>query len=208
MTRQVLHVISDETLQQRFTHEELAQMITSAGADFIQYREKRPCDTKTLVATAQTLQNICLQSTSTRLIVNDRVDVAYSVKSHGVHLGEKDLPVETAQSILGSTSVIGGTFNDPKCFSPSWASQFHYLGVGPVYGTTSKTNPAPPLGLDRLADLCHASPVDVIAIGNIRLSNIDKVLATGVAGVAVLAAIVCAPDPAEQTHKFMQALRA
>ena len=208
MTRPVLHVITDETLQQRFTHEELAHRISNAGADFLQYREKRPKDTQTLTSTARALQEICLKSTTTQLVLNDRADVALAVGQCGVHLGMNDLPVATARAILGSERIIGGTLNDPSQFSPSWAGQFDYLGVGPVFGTNSKPNPAPPLVLETLANLCQLSPVDVIAIGNITLDNIEEVLATGVAGVAVLSAIVCTNDPEQQTQKFMRALGA
>ena len=208
MTRPVLHVITDETLQQRFTHEELGLRIVSAGADFLQYREKRHNDTQTLISTASALQGLCQRSTTTQLIVNDRADVALAVGQCGVHLGKNDLPIATARAILGSDRIIGGTLNDPSQFSPSWARQFDYLGVGPVFGTNSKTNPAPPLGLETLADLCQISPVDVLAIGNITLDNIDEVLATGVTGVAVLSAIVCTNDPEEQTQKFMRVLGA
>lgn len=208
MTRPVLHVITDETLQHSFTHEELGRRITDAGADFLQYREKRLKDTQTLVATARRLRQICQHSANTRLVINDRSDVAFAVGDCGVHLGESDLPVATARAILGPDSFIGGTINNPKNFSVSWAEQFNYLGVGPVFGTDSKTNPAPPLGLDSLKEICQASPVDVIAIGNIKLENIDSVLATGVAGVAVLSAIVCSDDPTKQTQELMKALGA
>lgn len=208
MTRPVLHVITDESLQQRFTHEELAQRITEAGADFLQFREKRPRDTQALFSTARVLQQICRQSTATRLIVNDRADVAYAIGDCGVHLGASDLPVEIARQILGPERIIGGTLNHPENFSLRWARHFNYLGVGPVFGTNSKTNPALPLGLDALTRLRQASPIDVIAIGNITLENIDDVLATGVAGVAVLSAIVCSNDPTKQTHEFMKVLGA
>lgn len=208
MTRPVLHVITDESLQQRFTHEELAQRITDAGADFLQFREKRPRDTCTLLKTARTLQQVCQQSTNTRLIVNDRADVAFAIDDCGVHLGQLDLPVAIARQILGPERIIGGTLNNPDSFSLSWAAHFNYLGVGPVFGTNSKTNPAPPLGLDTLSKLCQASPVGIIAIGNIKLENIDEVLASGVAGVAVLSAIVCDNDPTKQTQEFMKALGA
>ena len=206
MTRPVLHVITDESLQQRFTHEELAQRTTEAGADFLQFREKRFKDTQALLSTARALHQICLQSINTRLIVNDRADVAFAIGDCGVHLGDDDLPVAVARQILGPERIIGGTLNNPKNFSISRARHFNYLGVGPVFGTHSKRNPAPPFGLEALTELCQASPVDVIAIGNISLKNIDDVLATGVAGVAVLSAIVCSNDPAKQTQEFLKAL--
>ncbi|MCY3540349.1 MAG: thiamine phosphate synthase [Gammaproteobacteria bacterium] len=206
MTRPVLHVITDESLQQRFTHKELAQRIADAGADFLQFREKRPKETQELLSTARVLHQICRQSTATRLIVNDRADIAFAIGDCGVHLGANDLPVEIVRQLLGPERIIGGTLNHPDNFSQSWARRFNYLGVGPVFGTNSKTNPAPPWGLDALTGLCQASLIDVIAIGNITLENIDDVLATGVAGVAVLSAIVCSNDPAKQTQEFMKAL--
>lgn len=208
MTRPVLHVITDETLQRRFTHEELAQRITDAGADFLQFREKRLKDTLALLTTARTLHQLCRQSATTRLIVNDRADIAFGIGDCGLHLGEHDLPVEIAREVLGPERIIGGTLNNPNSLSVSWAQKFNYLGVGPVFGTNSKGNPAPSLGLDTLTAVCQSSPVDVIAIGNITLDNIEDVLATGVAGVAVLSAIVCSNDPAKQTQEFMKVLSA
>lgn len=208
MTRPVLHVITDETLQHRFTHEELGQRVSDAGVDILQFREKRLKDTHTLVATARRLKQICEHSTNTRLVMNDRADVAFAVGDCGVHLGENDLPVETARVLLGPESLIGGTLNNPKNFSVNWAQQFNYLGVGPIFGTKSKADSALPFGLDSLTEICQASPVDVIAIGNITLDNVDTVLATGVAGIAVLSAIVCSNDPTKQTEEFMKALGA
>lgn len=208
MTRPVLHVITDETLQRRFTHEELAQRITDAGADFLQFREKRLKDTLALLTIARALHQLCRQSATTRLIVNDRADIAFGIGDCGLHLGEKDIPVAIAREILGPERMIGGTLNNPDSFSLSWARQFNYLGVGPVFRTSSKANPAPSLGLCALTELCQSSPVDIIAIGNITLDNIDDVLATGVAGVAVLSAIVCSNNPTKQTQEFMQALGA
>lgn len=208
MTRPVLHVITDEALQQRYSHQELTEQIVGAGVDFLQYREKRPRDTRTLIATARVLQKTCHSSAKTRFIVNDRADVALAVGSCGVHIGANDLPVSHARAILGSESIIGGTLNNPQDWSLKWAKQFDYLGVGPVFGTHSKANPAPSLGLHVLAELSQACPVDVIAIGNISLHNIDSVLRTGVAGVAVLSAVCCAPDPGEQAAQFMRAVGA
>lgn len=208
MMRPVLHVITDQTLQQCYTHEELAQQIADGGADFIQFREKWLQDTQALLSTARTLHQICQQTTRTRLIVNDRTDIAFAIDDCGVHLGENDLPVTIAREMLGSDRIIGCTLNNPKNFSLAIAWQCNYLGVGPVFDTSSKVNPAKPLGIETLTEIVDLSPVDVIAIGNITLDNIDEVLKTGVAGIAVLSAIVCTPNPYAQTQNFMRALGA
>ena len=204
--RPQLHVITDEVVQKVYTHRELAQQAASNGADFIQYREKRAIGTDVMFSTATQLQTVCQLSGHARLIVNDRVDIGLSTGAAGVHLGKNDLPVSQAREILGLGVLIGGTANSLEQAQKVWTWSVDYLGVGPVFGTRSKSNPAPVLGLERLSQVCEASPVPVVAIGNIQIDNVEAVIQAGAAGIAVLSAIVCASDPGKCTREFMEAL--
>ncbi len=165
------------------------------GAGVVQYREKRPLPTNTLVERARGLRGA-------ELIVNDRVDVAAAVGA-GVHLGRGDLQPEVARRLLGERALIGATANSleqaQQVIARSGAS-LDYLGVGPVYGTRSKANPAPRMGLDRLAAIVEAVPLPVIAIGSIDAKRLPEVLATGAHGVAVLSAVCAATDPEAATR--------
>ena len=197
-----LHVITDEVLQTRFSHVELAAAAAEGGADIIQYREKRPLTTKEMIRVA-VLISLSLQDTDAALLIDDRVDVAAAVGATAVHLGREDLPPYVARQILGPDAIIGGTANSVEEAVKVAKQPVDYLGVGPVFGTTSKGNRAAPmLGLERFREICEAVDKPVIGIGSITADRVADVLAAGAHGVAILSAIVCQDDPQAATSAF------
>ena len=201
------HVITDEVLQTRFSHAELARLAAEGGADAIQYREKRPLATRELVEAAASVSRD-IDGKGAWLVVNDRVDVA-SVVMADVHLGRDDLDPRAARRLLGSGAVIGGTANGLEEAQRADAAPIDYIGAGPVYGTASKGDrAAPKMGLERLAEIAGAVEKPVIAIGGIQPANVAEVMATGVHGIAVLSAVVCQADPRAAAAEFRAALDA
>ena len=198
-------VITDEVLQTRYTHAQLARLAVEGGADAVQYREKRPLTTRAILAVAAEMRAACGE---TLLIVDDRVDVACSVGAVAVHLGRDDLDVRTARAMLGADAIIGGTANSYEEARTVWQSGVDYLGVGPIYGTTSKANPAPVMGLDVLARICADSPLPIVAIGSITAARIPEVLAAGAHGVAGLSEVLLADDPAAAARRCRDAIDA
>lgn len=202
-----LHVITDEVLQDRFSHAELARLAAEGGADVIQYREKRPLATRELVEAAVAVQD-AISGSRAGLIVNDRVDVA-SVACADVHLGRDDLDPAAARRLLGPGAVIGGTANNLEEARRAADGPVDYIGVGPVYGTTSKGDrAAPKLGLERLAAIAAVVDKPVIAIGGIQAPNVAEVMAAGAHGIAVLSAVACRADPRTAAAEFRAALDA
>ena len=200
-----LQVITDETVQQRFTHAQLARLALDGGADAVQFREKRLWTTRELIEVGRDILAECERHGAT-LIVDDRVDVAKAVPAPAVHLGRDDLDVAMARAILGPDSVLGGTANSYEEAARVWGSGVDYIGVGPIYGTRSKANPAAEMGLETLFRICDDSPVPVVAIGSITAERIPEVLAAGAYGVAVLSAVVAADDPAAAAARCRLAL--
>jgi thiamine-phosphate pyrophosphorylase len=200
-----LHVITDEVLQTRFSHAEIAALATGGGADTVQYREKRPQLTRELVAAAQAVVDACLANGAS-CIVDDRADVTAAVGAHGLHLGKDDLAPAVARRLLGPDVLIGGTANSLAEAREVWQHPIDYLGVGPVYGTRSKANPAPVLGVVQLRAIVAECPVPVIAIGSITAPRVAEVLDTGAHGVAVISAITCAADPEVAAREFAEAI--
>ena len=196
-----LHVITDEVLQTRFSHAEVAKLALAGGADAIQYREKRPLLTRELVVVAGAIADACRAAGATS-IVDDRADVAAAVQASGIHLGRDDLEVAVARCLLGDGFLIGGTANSLEEARRVFATPVDYVGIGPVFGTASKANPAPVMGLGVLRSICAESPVPVIAIGNITVDCVEDVLDTGAYGIAVLSAITCADDPTAAARGF------
>ena len=202
-----LQAITDETVQQRHSHAQLAALAAHGGADAVQLREKRPWTTRALIEAARGCLVAC-GAHGVMLVIDDRADVALAVGAPAVHLGRDDLDVATARAILGDGVVIGGTANSYEEAARVWSTGVDYIGVGPIYGTRSKASPAPDMGLATLARICADSPVPVVAIGAITAERIPEVIAAGAYGVAVLSAIVLADDPAEATARCRRALDA
>jgi len=144
----------------------------------------------------------------TALVIDDRVDVAVAVGAEGLHLGRDDLEAEVARQVLGEVVLIGRTANNLEEALRVARSPVDYLGVGPVFGTRSKADPAPVLGPEGLAEIVEAVDRPVIAIGNITAERVAEVLSTGAHGIAVLSAVVCDSDPASATRRLRQAIDA
>jgi len=202
-----LHVITDETVQSRFSHVELAAMAAEGGADIVQFREKRGWETAALVRVARRMRER-LAGSGTRLIVNDRADVAVAAGADGVHVGPDDLEAGWARRLLGEQALVGGTANDLERALDAAREPVDYLGVGPVFGTGSKADPAPTLGLDGLRRIVRAVDRPVVAIGNVTADRVAGILETGAHGVAVLAAVVARPDPVGQVAALVEAIAA
>jgi thiamine-phosphate pyrophosphorylase len=202
-----LHVVTDAVLQARFPHVELARLAAAGGADAVQFREKRLWTTRALVETAAAMRRV-LEGSGARLIVDDRVDVAAGAGVRAVHLGRDDLDVATARRLLGPEALVGGTANSLEDALRVAATAVDYLGVGPVFGTRSKANPAPPLGLAGLRAIVDAVDRPVIAIGGVSADRVTAVLEAGAHGVAVLSAVVCEADPVAATRAIRRAIDA
>ncbi|MYE06385.1 MAG: thiamine phosphate synthase, partial [Chloroflexi bacterium] len=130
-------------------------------------------------------------------------DVAAAVGATAVHLGREDLPPYVAREILGPGAIIGGTANSVEEAVKVAKQPVDYLGVGPVFGTTSKGNRAAPmLGLERFGEICEAVDKPVIGIGSISADRVADVLSAGAYGVAVLSAVVCQDDPQASCRAF------
>jgi thiamine-phosphate pyrophosphorylase len=200
-----LHVITDETVQSRFSHAELAALAAEAGAEIVQFREKRAWATSELVRVARAMRERVAER-GARLVVNDRVDVAAAADSEGVHLGAQDLDPVWARRLLGPGALIGATANDLARARSAARGPIGYLGVGPVFGTGSKPGPAPALGLGGLRRIVEAVGVPVIAIGSITPERVAGVLEAGAYGVAVLSAVVLDADPAGRVALFVEAI--
>jgi len=202
-----LHVITDETLQARFSHVDLARIGAEGGADVVQFREKRARCTRELVQIVRRMADV-IAGTGTRLVVDDRVDVAVAAGVHAVHLGRDDLEVAVARRILGDAAVIGATVNSSSEAVSIARQPVDYLGVGPVFGTRSKSRPAPTLGIEDLRAIVRLVDRPVIAIGGVTVDNAAEALAAGAHGVAVLSSVACSRDPAAAVRRLREAIDA
>jgi thiamine-phosphate pyrophosphorylase len=199
-----LHVITDYSLQRRWSHVEIARQAAAGGADVVQFREKMPVSTLQLVRTARELLRAV--QAPVQVVVDDRADVAVVADADGVHVGRHDLSPGSARAIVGAGRLVGGTANGVDEARRCFAEPLDYIGVGPVFGTTCKKNPAPRLGLEFLAQIARESPLPVIAIGGIGPEHVPVVMECGVHGIAVLSGVVCAADPMHAVERYRKAM--
>jgi thiamine-phosphate pyrophosphorylase len=138
-------------------------------------------------------------------IINDRPDVALAVGADGVHLGQKDLPVDIARQVLAD-KIIGRSSHEPSDAIRAIQERASYFAVGPVWETPTKPGrPAP--GLSYVRDVvARDTPMPWFAIGGINLTNVSDVLAAGAERIAVVRAILDAPDAGAAAHAFVHAL--
>ncbi|MCS6904033.1 MAG: thiamine phosphate synthase [Bacteroidia bacterium] len=203
-----LHLISDTTIQNKFTHLELAQFAFAAGATVFQFREKNLRSSH-----IRELEQIIALSRNypTKVIINDYLELALELGANGVHLGVEDIPLSQAISrarekdnfIIGATCHTLEELQDLNNF---YKHQIHYIGVGPIFGSTSKKIKYPPLGLEGLAQFCKQSHFPVIAIGNIQPFNIPSLIAAGASGIAVIKAFCGQTSPLAAAHALQKQL--
>jgi thiamine-phosphate pyrophosphorylase len=201
-----LHIITDTTVQQRYSHLALAEMAWAAGKCVVQYRNKQFSADQHL-AEAQAIADLA-RETGNWLIVNDNVTLARGLNVQGIHLGQGDCDPRDAAELLGPGVCIGATVHSHTELDALRGAPIHYIGVGPVYGTQSKATGLPNLGLDGLAAICAASPWPVIAIGSIGLAQVDEVMAAGAHGIAVISAFCLSPNPQNVAAAFLAKLEA
>ncbi len=201
----VLHVITDTTLQSRFTHMELAELAIQGGADTVQFRQKHGT-TRELVAIAQTMQSICEQH-KVPLIVNDRADIALAVGSTGVHFGQDDMPVSIGRRMLPTETIIGASARTEEKILEAITEGADYIGFGPIYGTTSKPDAEMAKGLERLRRMCDIAACPVIAIGGISIETAGDVIRAGAHGIAVISAVSSHPEPHIATQRLLNEIQ-
>jgi len=166
----------------------------TAGVGFLQLRDKT-ASTRELLERAKAMVRMS-NDHHTVFVVNDRVDVAMASGAHGVHLGVDDMPVATARRLMGPEAIIGASVRTLEEAVGAWKDGADYLAANIVFHTPTKPDPREPLGLSGVTLLAGATPLPLVAIGGINISNARSVIDAGAAGIAVVSAIMSAPDPA------------
>jgi thiamine-phosphate pyrophosphorylase len=172
----------------------LAETLLAGGARLLQLRLKH-ATSRELLAAAAAIRPLT-RAAGALFLVNDRPDIARAVDADGVHLGQDDLPVAAARRVLGPGPLIGVSTHDLDEARAAAAAGADYLGVGPIYATTSKAAPLVPRGLDLVRAVRAAVDRPLVAIGGITPETALAVRAAGADAVAMIGALVRAADPA------------
>jgi thiamine-phosphate pyrophosphorylase len=188
---------------------EAAIGMIEAGAHILQLRHKGHFS-RDLFETAAHLAVLCEQA-RIGFVVNDRVDMAKLLNAH-VHVGQDDLMPVFVRQLAGPDTIIGLSTHNREQLEAANLEPVDYHALGPIFGTGSKVNPDPVVGVDALREWRPLSTRPLVAIGGITLANVGEVLAAGADSVAVISGLI--PERAdrkairERTEEWLLAVRA
>ena len=174
-----------------------------SGVTIVQLREKN-LTTNQYYQLAKQVKEIT-DAYQVPLIIDDRLDVCLAVDAAGLHIGDDELPVSVARQVLGSEKILGVTAKTVKRALEAEEGGADYLGTGAIFPTTTKEN-APITLISTLKTICQAVAIPVVAIGGLTSENIDQLIGTGIAGVAVVRDLMQAEDIEAKTQAFLTKL--
>jgi thiamine-phosphate pyrophosphorylase len=185
----------------RVSPEQAMRQALASGVRVFQYRDKAGAR-KSIYVTSLLLSRISREAHAC-FIVNDHADIAVAADADGVHLGQDDLPVEYARKIVGKDNLIGISTHNPEQARAAEIAGADYIGFGPIFASSTK-DAGEIQGLHNLSIIKRAVSVPVIAIGGITHANVRDVILHGADGVAVISALLAAPDVSEAAGQMVR----
>ncbi|MFR9522983.1 MAG: thiamine phosphate synthase [Rikenellaceae bacterium] len=199
-----LYLVTDSSLAGDKSLEDIVCQAVAGGVTIVQLREKE-LETGGFIARARRLK-AALAPHSVPLIINDRIDVALASDADGVHIGQSDMSYVDARAILGPDKIIGLSVESLDELIAANELDVDYIGISPLHATPTKTDTAPPFGIEGCTEGVDLTRHPSVAIGGINLGNVAETMACGVDGVAVVSAIICAEDPQSAAAQLKKAI--
>lgn len=191
-----IYPITDTRLS-GISHVQQVERLIAGGAEIIQLRDKE-APARVLYETALEAVMIARRS-HFALIINDRVDIALAVEADGVHLGQHDMPPESAREILGESAVIGYSTHSVRQAAEAMRLPIDYIAIGPIFATKTKDDTEPVVGLEGLRQVRSVvGDMPVVAIGGIDLDNLYAAFEAGANSVAMIGALITPPAQIEK----------
>ena len=182
------------------------KIAVSNGVTAIQLRSEHEFSGKDWYYAALALKE-ALSDTFVPLFINDHVDIALAVDADGVHIGQSDLPVDVARQLIGKDKWLGlSVTNQQQLEAVPW-QQVNYIGIGPIFPTTTKKNATVAIGTEQLTELVKLKQCPAVAIGGIDESNVTNIIQTSIDGVAVVSAICGKKDIQQATLSLINKIK-
>ena len=188
-----LYLVTDRELSLGRPLEFIVEEAIKGGVTMVQLRETS-CSTLEFYQLAKKLKAL-LQARNIPLIINNRADIALAVDADGLHIGQSDLPWQVARQLLGPDKIIGLSVETLRQASDANELDIDYIGISPVFATSTKTDTAPHFGLEGVKAVCAVSRHPSVGIGGISSQNAAQIIAKGASGIAVVSAISAAENP-------------
>lgn len=187
-----IYPITDQRLA-KISHVEQVKHLIEGGATFIQLREKYHAPNEFYEIAKQVLE--IARPRNVKIIINDRTDIALSLKADGVHLGQTDLPPAEARKILGERAIIGYSTHNIEQVKEALKMPVDYIAFGPIFSTQTKENPDAVTGIEILNQVRETiGDFPLVAIGGINSANFLEVLSAGADSLAIISDLISKPN--------------
>lgn len=186
-----LYAVTDRAWTGTQTLMEQVEAAIKGGATCIQLREKKLSEDEFLTEAVE-MKKLCARY-GVPFIVNDNVEIAIKCGADGIHVGQKDMEAGNVRALVGDDMMIGVSAQTVEQALAAEAAGADYLGVGAVFGTTTKPD-ANAASIETLKEICAAVSIPVVAIGGINRANMMKLSGSGVDGVALVSAVFAAEN--------------
>jgi thiamine-phosphate pyrophosphorylase len=200
-----LYLVLDPVLSEPLGMVETVRRAVAGGITMVQLRHKH-ASTSTMIETGRALK-AALAGTGVPLIVNDDIETACAIDADGVHIGQSDMGTESARQRIGKDRILGlsiGSLEEAQALN---SSHLDYVGIGPIFPTSTKPGHPPAIGFEGLAAIAQVTSLPAVAIGGLKVEHVAAVFAAGVNGVAVVSAICGQPDPELAARSLMSEIR-
>lgn len=183
----------------------LTQKVLDAGVTVVQLRAPE-WKKRDWLRLSQHLLPLCREA-DVPYLINDHVDIAQACDADGVHLGQGDLPLRIARQLLGPDKILGLSISHAQHLQNDDCALADYLGIGPIFPTSTKLDADPAVGLKTLQEWITQSQLPTVAIGGISPVQTTEVIQSGADGIAVVSAICAATDPVLATRALAQMIK-
>lgn len=181
------------------------QAVAEAGADLIQLREK-DLACRELLGLAKSAVEVS-RGSDTRIVVNDRLDIAMAAGAHGVHLGGQSAPPEAVRRHVDDDFLVGVSCHSMDEALRAEAGGADYIVLGPIFDTPSKRQYGPPLGLNKLSEVANRIRIPVLALGGITVEKVRPCLDAGATGIAGIRLFQECPSPEDRIRELREQFR-
>ncbi len=195
-----LYLVTDDSSDEKKFLNTIEESI-KGGVKVVQIREKT-ADTLTFYNLALEVKKIT-DKYDIPLIINDRVDIALAIDADGVHVGQSDLPCDITRKLIGESKILGISASKISEAKKAQKEGADYIGTGAIFPTATKDD-APSVTKDELRDIVESIDIPVVAIGGIKLSNVDEIKDCGIKGISVVSEIMDSNDPKKTSEELLE----
>ena len=200
-----LYLVTDGNVHPGRTHIEETAAAIAGGVKVVQFREKQMAD-RELISIGAEIRSLTAEA-GVDFVVNNRVDIALALGADGVHVGQDDMPVALVRRLIGPRMILGASASSVEEAVKAEKDGASYVAASPVFSTSTKLDAPKPTLLEGLRAISDAVDVPVVAIGGIGLNNVVDVVKAGADSIAVVSAVVCAPDMKEAATSLNSIIR-